>query len=169
MPRKPTTEVIEHRITLGTYERKIIDDVASSYNFKSIANPIISFVNDNTSLLLIFGALGLFLDSKLESGWKEVVPNLSGIDLADWLETQNLAGGTIGAVFGGIFGGPFGAILGGIGGTVGVEVAESLQSSGSSSADYYADLAGTVIETPTVTAGVSLALGAWKTLKDVVE
>jgi len=170
MPRKPTTEVIEHRITLGTYERKIVDDVASSYSFKSIADPIIRFVNDDTSLLLIFAALGLFLDSRLEGGWRDIVPNLSGSDLSDWLETQNIAGATVGALFGGLFGGPFGAILGGIGGTVGVELAESLQSTPeerAGAADYYADLAGTVVETPTVTAGVSIALGAWKTLKDM--
>ena len=47
MPRKPTSEVIEHRITLGTYERQLVSDVAGSYQFNKIANPIIRWITNS--------------------------------------------------------------------------------------------------------------------------
>ena len=59
MPRKPTTEVIEHRITLGTYERQLLSDTAGAYQFNKVSNPLVALISDNSAMgrLVVFGAL----------------------------------------------------------------------------------------------------------------
>tara|TARA_R110000823_G_scaffold309654_1_gene434067 strand:- start:170 stop:748 length:579 start_codon:yes stop_codon:yes gene_type:complete len=124
MPRKPTSEVIEHRITLGTYERQLVSDVAGSYQFNKIANPIIRLISDNTAMALIIASLGLFLDRYLDINWREITKGMDNKQLNDWLETQNLVGAGIGGLIGLFLGGPFGAVAGATAGTVVVEGVE---------------------------------------------
>ena len=88
MPRKPTEKVIEHRITLGTYERQIFSDAVTSYNFKNVSTPIVSALSDVSFVLLIGAAIGLFLDRVLPDDWRSVTEFLIGQDLSDWLEVQ---------------------------------------------------------------------------------
>jgi hypothetical protein len=40
MPRKAPKEVIEHRITLGDYERKILNEAQNAYAFQKYASPL---------------------------------------------------------------------------------------------------------------------------------
>ncbi len=124
MPRKPTNDVIEHRITLGNYERQLVSDVAGSYQFNKIANPIISLISDATAMTLIIFTLGLFLDRYLDSDWREITKDMSPKQINDWLETQNLVGAGIGGLIGLFLGGPVGAAVGAAGGTVIVEGVE---------------------------------------------
>ena len=65
MPRKPTEKVIEHRITLGTYERQMFSDAVTSYNFKNTATPIVAALSDVSFLIFVGGAIGIFLDRLL--------------------------------------------------------------------------------------------------------
>lgn len=162
MPRKPTTDVIEHRITLGTYERQLISDVAGAYQFKNISTPLITFINDNTSLLLVSALAASYLDTQLELGWKDIVGDLVGVDLSDWLETQNLVGGTIGGIAGLVFGGPLGAAFGFGAGLAAVEAAEAALGIGE-------DVSQTILEEPVVGAITLIALTTWKTLQEVIE
>jgi len=127
MPRKPTEKVIEHRITLGTYERQVLSDAVTSYNFKNVATPVVSALSDTSFLLFIGGILGLFLDRALGFGWREATEFLGVSEIQDWLEIQNLAGAAVGGVVG-IAGGPFGIIIGSVLGSVAVEGAEELAS-----------------------------------------
>lgn len=124
MPRKPTSEVIEHRITLGGYERQLVSDVAGSYQFNKIANPLIRLISDNTAMALIIASLGLFLDRYLDINWRTITKDMDNKQLADWLETQNLVGAGIGGLIGLFFGGAFGAVAGATAGTVVVEGVE---------------------------------------------
>jgi len=138
MPRKPTEKVIEHRITLGTYERQIFSDAVTSYNFKNVSTPIVSALSDVSFVLLIGAAIGLFLDRVLPEDWRSVTEFLIGQDLSDWLEVQNIVGAGIGGIAGLFFGNPvFGAVLG----TVAVEGLE----------EVYSEVQTTAIENPKVT------------------
>lgn len=113
MPRKPTEKVVEHRITLGTYERQMVSDAISGYNFKNISTPIVAGLSDVSFLVFVGGILALFLDKALGTGWREATEFLVGKDLADWLEVQNLVGAGIGGTIGLFVGNPFiGAFLG---------------------------------------------------------
>ena len=124
MPRKPTEKVIEHRITLGGYERTLLSDVAGAYQFNRISSPIVNVLSDNTAMALIFATFGLYLDRLLDPDWRAITKDLTGADLSDWLETQNLVGAGLGGLIGLFFGGPFGAVAGATAGSVVVEGAE---------------------------------------------
>ena len=113
MPRKPTSEVIEHRITLGGYERRIISDAVAGYNFKNVATPVVAGLSDISFLIFVGGIIGLFLDSVLPNGWRSITQYLTSGERSDWFETQNIVGAGIGGAFGLFFGNPIGgAILG---------------------------------------------------------
>lgn len=115
MPRKPTEKVIEHRITLGTYERQIFSDAVTSYNFKNVSTPIVSALSDVSFVLLIGASIGLFLDRVLPDDWRSVTEFLTGQDLSDWLEVQNIVGAGIGGIVGLFVGNPLaGAVLGSV-------------------------------------------------------
>jgi len=62
MPRLPVDgkKVVEHRITLGTKEREMVDRVVGSYQFGRIANPTIALMSDGTALLALAGILAVF-------------------------------------------------------------------------------------------------------------
>lgn len=73
MPRKAPKEVIEHRITLGDYERKILNEAQNAYAFQKYASPLNSPV---ISVALLGGGayLGLayafdWWPFKSEGGW----------------------------------------------------------------------------------------------------
>jgi len=53
MPRKPTTDVIEHRITLGTWERQRADELLSAIEFKQIASPIVDVISDKDAIVVV--------------------------------------------------------------------------------------------------------------------
>jgi len=113
MPRKPTDEVIEHRITLGAYERQLFSDAVTSYNFKNVSTPIVSALSDVSFLLFVGAAVGLFLDRVLPDDWRSVTEYLTGQDLTDWFEVQNIVGAGIGGIAGLFVGNPIaGAVLG---------------------------------------------------------
>ena len=59
----------------------------------------------------------------MDPNWREIVEDMTPEQVNDWLETQNLVLGGIGAIIGLILGGPVGA---GIGGVVGGGVANSI-------------------------------------------
>ena len=53
MPRKPTTDVIEHRITLGTWERQRADELLNAIEFKQIASPIVDVISDKDAIVVV--------------------------------------------------------------------------------------------------------------------
>ena len=124
MPRKPTEKVIEHRITLGTYERQMFSDAISSYNFKNVSTPIVSALSDVSFLVFIGGLIGISLDSSLNL--KPLIPSPPTVQgYADWLEAQNIAGAIAGGTAGSRFGW-IGIITGALAGSFGVEVGEDV-------------------------------------------
>lgn len=61
MPKSKPDKVIVHRIELQESEREILRDVALSYNFNRIVNPLVALINDNTTMLLILSAVAGWL------------------------------------------------------------------------------------------------------------
>jgi len=117
-------KVIEHRISLGTFERNLLSDFVGTKSFQNAATPIVSLMKDVTGMATLY----LILNS--------LFPNWSlGIDvdtyddkgLRDYLELQNIAGTAVGVgiaayATGGLALIP--TILGAIGGQFVVEGAE---------------------------------------------
>lgn len=127
MPRKPTEKVIEHRITLGTYERQILSDAVTSYNFKNVATPLVSAFSDVSFLIFLGGLIGVSLDSSLRgTAWRTATKLLDADGYRDWLENQNLLGAAVAGGYAGSRFGFYGFITGLVAGTVGVEIGEDV-------------------------------------------
>lgn len=66
MPRLPVDgkKVIEHRITLGTLERTILQDFATSYRIDSISgnDSIVEVMADTGKIIAALGTLGAILE-----------------------------------------------------------------------------------------------------------
>jgi len=76
MPKRKPDEVIVHRIEFQQKEREALEMAAASYSFRNVASPIIAFINDNTSLMLILTLIAGYL------GFKWIPPKIEeGIDL----------------------------------------------------------------------------------------
>ena len=155
MPRKKTDQVIEHRITLGTYERDLLDRTVGAYQVNKVGDPLVKLLSDNSAMFFVITALLWFLPREwLPAGWDTATQSLSTLDeFKDWLEIQNLAGYVAGGAAGatiGAAGGPIGvligAILGVLGGGVVVEVGE----------DVVAAVQDNPPESPTFIAGLIL-------------
>jgi hypothetical protein len=125
MPRLPVdgVKVQELRITLGTKERQILESAKTAYSFRNISTPIVTAINDDTTLLLLAGILGISLSQILPEEWEEVTAEMTTDQIWDWLEIQNLAGAFAGARLG-ARGGWVGSLIGAVLGAAGIETAE---------------------------------------------
>ena len=103
MPRLPVDgkKVIEHRITLGAFERKMLDDFATAYKVNRISEPVVQILKDVSAQASIFLLL-LYVFPKWAQNDNTSEPlnpgDFEDADgktdenrLADYLETQNLA------------------------------------------------------------------------------
>ena len=157
MPRLPVdgTKVIEHRITLGGKEREILESAMTAYSFRNVATPVVTAVNDNTTLLLLAASLGIMLPTEwFPDDWEEVTSGMSYEQLKDWLELQNFAGAAAGAAYGSRAGW-VGAVIGAILGSMGIETAEDLTAN-----------AGEVANNPE-RAAVALVMLAQRSLREI--
>jgi len=128
IPRLPVdgVKVIEHRITLGGKERQMLESTLTAYSFRNVATPVVTAINDNTTLLLLAGLVGLAIPTHLlPEGWEAVTEGMTIDEVKDWLEIQNFAGAMAGAAVGSYLG-PVGAVIGAILGSMGVEVGEDV-------------------------------------------
>jgi len=86
MPRKPTTDVIEHRITLGSWERERADELLNAIEFKQIASPIVDIISDKDAIaviLVLLAALGGIAGITLGAGLAAILFNKYGEQLGD--------------------------------------------------------------------------------------
>jgi len=112
VPRLPVDgkRVVEHRITLGTKERDLLDQATFSYSANKWMTPVVAALSDGTFLLLLAGVLAISIDRLLPNvDWRTITQDMTPDQVNDWLETQNIVGGSIGAIIGGLITLPFGA------------------------------------------------------------
>lgn len=86
MPRKSTDTCIEHRVTLGDFERKELKQLTSSIQLNQNINSAI-----NAGKIVALGAGGYFL-------YKGIIQS-SGLISAAWLKTANVAESAIDSLF----------------------------------------------------------------------
>lgn len=129
-----------------------------------MANPVILVTVSGTLIIVIDQILELL---GLDPDWKELTQDLPKEEFDDWLETQNLVGGTLGAILGAVLLGPFGivagglgAVAGGVGGAVAVEAVEAGVENvqgGLSGASSGAEVVGLASALATISRGLSNA------------
>ena len=125
-------KVIEHRISLGTFERNMLSDFVATKSFQNAATPIISLMKDVTGMATLYlvlnfmfpnWTLGLDLDAITQDG-----KNPKG--LRDYLEINNIAGSVIGIGIAGFATGGLSiipSIIGAVAGNIFVEGAEEVE------------------------------------------
>ena len=112
MPRLPVDgeKVVEHRITLGAKERELLDTATLSFSVNRFLTPILQALGDPVFLLFLAGILAISIDRLLPgTNWRDITKDMTPDQVHDWLETQNIVGGSIGAIIGGLLTLPFGA------------------------------------------------------------
>jgi hypothetical protein len=93
MPRKAPKEIIEHRITLGNYERDRIDELLTSYQARSVAKSATDLLSSISFPMLGVAALiwvGFSLDEFIEEAKGQFQSFTSKI--SDWLVDPDGAG-----------------------------------------------------------------------------
>jgi hypothetical protein len=63
MPRLPVDgkRVVEHRITLGTKERQMVDRIVGSYQFNRVATPTVALMSNVTGMAVFAGIVAVFV------------------------------------------------------------------------------------------------------------
>ena len=129
MPKPKPDNIVRHEIVLGTAERQIVRDAQTAYSINRIASPI---TNMSASGFVVAGGAAIvvidyILDHLgLDPNWREIIEEMSPEQVSDWLESQNLVLGGIGAIIGLLLGGIPGAAVGGVAGGVVAEGAEAV-------------------------------------------
>ena len=130
MPRLPVDgkKVVEHRLSLGTFERQQLDQITGAIQFRRISTPIVTLLNDVTGLAAVY-----VIVNSLFPDWHQGLP-IEALEayhddpkgLRDYFEAQNILGAVVGGVVGVATGGLawIPAILGGAVSQLVVEGAE---------------------------------------------
>ena len=91
MPRKAPKDIIEHRITLGNYERERLDEILTTYQAKSAVNSAASLLGSVSLPMLGVAAL-----IWVGYGLTEIVDDVkkwtktTGSNIADWMTKNGL-------------------------------------------------------------------------------
>ena len=130
MPKPKPNNIVRHEIVLGRAEREIVRDLQTAYSINRITTPI---TNMSASGFLVAGGAALLLvdyildNMGLDPNWREIIADMTPEQVHDWLESQNLIFGGIGAIIGGILtgGNPFGVAAGAVAGSATAEGLEA--------------------------------------------
>jgi|TARA_R110000823_G_scaffold147015_2_gene277361 hypothetical protein len=110
MPKPKPDNIVRHEIVLGTAERQIVRDAQTAYSINRIASPI---TNMSASGFVVAGGAAIvvidyILDHLgLDPDWREIVEDMTGEQLSEWLDGQNLRIGGLIALVNPLFGLPF--------------------------------------------------------------
>lgn len=118
MPRLPVDgkKVVEHRITLGSFERNLARDLVFSMQVKNVATPAVSLMKDVTGMIVLVGIMNELFGLNVELAGVTDIDELMGavksaIDTAQMLKAElgetpdnpiNRRLGILGRVFEGI-------------------------------------------------------------------
>jgi len=129
MPKPKPTSIVRHELVLGTAERQILRDAQTAYSINRIASPVTGM--SASGFIVAGGAAVVVIDYLLDHlgldpDWRAIVEDMTPEQVSDWLESQNLVLGGIGAIIGLFFGGIPGAAIGGVAGGAVAEGAEAV-------------------------------------------
>lgn len=69
MPRSKPSDCVEHRITLGTKERELLDSALVAYQFNKVSTPIVAGLSDVSFMIVLGGLLSaIFPDIVIPAG-----------------------------------------------------------------------------------------------------
>ena len=133
--------MVRHELVLGKAERALLTNTLEAYQFNKYSTPIVAGLSDVTFVATVAALLGLAVGSildriGLDPDWRAITADMTPDQVKDWLETQNLVLGGIGALVGLFFGGPVGAAAGGIIGGVVAETGEYVHEEVTDSSAY---------------------------------
>lgn len=98
MPRLPVDgkRVIEHRVTLGSFERKMVEDFSTSYRIKAVApalNDAAKILEDPLRIIQIAYGIATLLELL---GMETGLPTPGDLpELYEWITQRDLAGNPI--------------------------------------------------------------------------
>lgn len=126
MPRRKPERVITHRLELGDFERSRVDSLMTGMTFSQITTPVVSLLKDVSGLAALYVILNAFFPDWSKGLDLKAMRGMDSPGIFDYLEPQNLALGTIGALAGVATGGLawLPAILGFAGGQLVAETGE---------------------------------------------
>ena len=78
MPRLPVDgkKVIEHRITLGTFERERLDTLITGLTIKNVATPTVALLNDVTGMIAIVAIIDQLFGYQILSAGTSTIEDL---------------------------------------------------------------------------------------------
>jgi len=130
MPKPKPDEVIRHEVVLGSVEREALKDIRTAYTLNRVLTPLTNL--SPSGMVVLGGSVVVLVDYLLtrmgiDPNYWEIVENMTPDQVHDWLETQNLVGGGIGALLGVLLGGGLaGGVVGGVVGSAAVEAGEEV-------------------------------------------
>ena len=64
MPRSKPSDCVEHRITLGTKERQLLEDISTSYRIDAISgnDSLVELLSDTGKVVAVLGTIGALLE-----------------------------------------------------------------------------------------------------------
>lgn len=126
MPRRKPERVITHRIELGDFERSRLESLMSGMTFAQVSTPLVSLLKDVSGLAALYVILNALMPEWAKGLDLKAMRDMDSPGIFDYLEPQNLALGTIGAIAGVATGGLawLPAILGFAGGQLVAETGE---------------------------------------------
>ena len=126
MPRRKPERVITHRIELGDFERSRVESLMTGMTFSQVSTPLISLLKDVSGLAALYVILNALLPEWSKGLDLKAMRDMDSPGIFDYLEPQNLALGTVGALAGVATGGVawLPAILGFAAGQLAAETGE---------------------------------------------
>ena len=145
MPKPKPDEIVRHEIVLGRTEREILETGLYAYGFNRVTTPLTNLLSSKAGLLLVTSFILYKLDEILGPNWQDQLEGLTGPEINDWFETQNIVLGGIGGLIGLFLGGPLGGVAGVVAGSATAEAGEYAASEGEKRAQQATTLLGLAI------------------------
>ena len=86
MPRLPVDgkKVVEHRISLGTFERQQLESFGAAYGFNRVSSPLIALLSDNSAMMWLLALVGSLVAWSQYDELSEWVSNVTGGVFEEW-------------------------------------------------------------------------------------
>ena len=85
-PRLPVDgkKVVEHRISLGTFERQQLESFGAAYGFNRVSSPLIALLSDNSAMMWLLALVGSLVAWSQYDELSEWISNVTGGVFEEW-------------------------------------------------------------------------------------